>query len=124
MLYAFPHNSGHLMIAPHRHVASIEHLDDYELLELRTLTRRAWAKRRDTERWAASERKGWAFRLSRDERVTRTVARVRAVAAISRSTYSRVPADGLRGGRTRRRTKWRRGLPIASPFHHLSTVSP
>jgi hypothetical protein len=41
----------------------------------------------------------WAFRLSRGERLARTVARVRVVAAISRSRYSRVPAGGLRGAR-------------------------
>jgi len=38
MLNAFPCNSGHLMIGPFRHVASIEHLDDEELLELMTGT--------------------------------------------------------------------------------------
>src|SRR5215210_4954810 len=41
MLNAFPYNSGHLMVSPHRHVASIEELDDDELLELMTLARRA-----------------------------------------------------------------------------------
>jgi len=41
MLNAFPYNSGHLMVSPHRHVASIERLDDDELLELMTLTQRA-----------------------------------------------------------------------------------
>ena len=41
MLNAFPYNSGHLMVSPHRHAASIEDLDDDELLELMTLTRRA-----------------------------------------------------------------------------------
>jgi ATP adenylyltransferase len=41
MLNAFPYNSGHLMVSPHRHVASIEDLGDDELLELMTLTRRA-----------------------------------------------------------------------------------
>jgi ATP adenylyltransferase len=41
MLNAFPYNSGHVMVFPHRHVASIEELDDDELLELMTLTRRA-----------------------------------------------------------------------------------
>ena len=41
MLNAFPYNSGHLMVSPHRHAASIEDLDERELLELMTLTRRA-----------------------------------------------------------------------------------
>jgi ATP adenylyltransferase len=41
MLNAFPYNSGHLMVAPRRHVASIEDLGDDELLELMTLTQRA-----------------------------------------------------------------------------------
>ena len=41
MLNAFPYNSGHLMVSPFRHVASIEDLDDDELLELMTLTQRA-----------------------------------------------------------------------------------
>ena len=41
MLNAFPYNSGHLMVSPHRHVASIEDLDAGEVLELMTLTQRA-----------------------------------------------------------------------------------
>jgi ATP adenylyltransferase len=41
MLNAFPYNSGHLMVAPHRHVASIEDLEDAELLELMTLAQRS-----------------------------------------------------------------------------------
>ena len=41
MLNAFPYNSGHLMVSPHRHIASIEGLDRDELLELMTLTQRA-----------------------------------------------------------------------------------
>jgi ATP adenylyltransferase len=47
MLNAFPYNSGHLMVFPHRHVASIEDLDEDELLELMTLTRRALRAVRD-----------------------------------------------------------------------------
>jgi hypothetical protein len=47
---------------------------------------------------------GWAFRLSRGERVTRTVAPVRAVAAISRSTCAQDRPAAFRGRRTRRRT--------------------
>ena len=41
MLNAFPYNSGHLMVSPHRHVGSIEDLDDGELLELMRLTQRS-----------------------------------------------------------------------------------
>ena len=41
MLNAFPYNSGHLMVAPFRHVPSIEELDDDEALELMALARRA-----------------------------------------------------------------------------------
>jgi ATP adenylyltransferase len=43
MLNAFPYAPGHLMVVPHRHVPGIEELDDQELLELMTLTRRALA---------------------------------------------------------------------------------
>lgn len=39
MLNAFPYNQGHLMIAPYRHVASIEDLDEPESLELMGLAR-------------------------------------------------------------------------------------
>jgi ATP adenylyltransferase len=39
MLNAFPYNQGHLMIAPYRHVASIEDLDEPESLELMGLSR-------------------------------------------------------------------------------------
>jgi ATP adenylyltransferase len=48
MLNAFPYNSGHLMVSPFRHVASIEQLDDDESLELMTLTRRALRALRET----------------------------------------------------------------------------
>jgi ATP adenylyltransferase len=41
MLNAFPYNSGHLMVAPRRHVASVEQLDGDELLELMRLTQQA-----------------------------------------------------------------------------------
>jgi ATP adenylyltransferase len=41
MLNAFPYNSGHLMVSPHRHVPSLEDLDERELLELMTLTQQA-----------------------------------------------------------------------------------
>jgi ATP adenylyltransferase len=48
MLNAFPYNSGHLMVSPHRHVASIEGLDHDELLELMTLTQQALRALRET----------------------------------------------------------------------------
>jgi ATP adenylyltransferase len=38
ILNAYPYNNGHLMIAPYRHVPSIEELDGDVLLELMTLT--------------------------------------------------------------------------------------
>jgi ATP adenylyltransferase len=41
MLNAYPYNSGHLMVAPRRHVPSLEDLDADELLELMTLTQRS-----------------------------------------------------------------------------------
>src|ERR671936_3034082 len=41
MLNAFPYASGHLMVAPHRHVAGLEDLDGDELAELTELTVRA-----------------------------------------------------------------------------------
>jgi ATP adenylyltransferase len=41
MLNAFPYNSGHLMVSPHRYVPSVEDLDPGELLELMTLAQRA-----------------------------------------------------------------------------------
>src|SRR5437588_739351 len=41
MLNAFPYNNGHLMVAPYRHVASLEALDQRELLELMTETQAA-----------------------------------------------------------------------------------
>jgi ATP adenylyltransferase len=40
ILNAFPYNSGHLMVSPHRHTPSIENLDGGELLEFMTLTQR------------------------------------------------------------------------------------
>jgi ATP adenylyltransferase len=43
MLNAYPYAPGHVMVVPHRHVPTIEALDDPELLELMTLTRRALA---------------------------------------------------------------------------------
>jgi ATP adenylyltransferase len=34
MLNAFPYNSGHLMVVPHRHIANLGELDDEETLEM------------------------------------------------------------------------------------------
>ena len=39
MLNLFPYTNGHLMIAPYRHVASLEQLDDGSLHEFMDLTR-------------------------------------------------------------------------------------
>jgi ATP adenylyltransferase len=47
MLNAFPYNNGHLMVAPRRHVASLEDLDDREALELMQLAQRALRALRD-----------------------------------------------------------------------------
>jgi ATP adenylyltransferase len=41
MLNAYPYASGHVMVAPCRHVGDLEELDDEELLGLMHLTRRA-----------------------------------------------------------------------------------
>jgi ATP adenylyltransferase len=38
---AYPYGSGHLMVAPHRHVGSLEELDAGELAEVSALTNRA-----------------------------------------------------------------------------------
>ena len=37
ILNAFPYNNGHLMVAPYRHVPSIEELEEVALLELMTM---------------------------------------------------------------------------------------
>jgi ATP adenylyltransferase len=50
MLNAFPYNSGHLMVAPRRHVASVGDLDDAELLELMQLAQRSLRAVRDEYR--------------------------------------------------------------------------
>jgi ATP adenylyltransferase len=50
MLNAFPYNSGHLLVCPHRHVASIENLDADELLDLMTLTQRSLRALREAYR--------------------------------------------------------------------------
>jgi len=41
MLNAFPYAPGHLMVAPRRHVAALDELEDDELLELMQLAQRA-----------------------------------------------------------------------------------
>ena len=41
ILNLYPYNSGHLMIVPRRHVGTLAALEDVELAELATLTRRA-----------------------------------------------------------------------------------
>jgi ATP adenylyltransferase len=43
MLNAFPYAPGHIMVAPVRHVDSLEQLEDEELLELMQLARRGTA---------------------------------------------------------------------------------
>jgi ATP adenylyltransferase len=50
MLNAFPYTSGHLMVSPYRHVASIEALGPEELLELMQLAQRSLAALRDVYR--------------------------------------------------------------------------
>ena len=46
LLNTFPYASGHLMVAPYRHVGSLEELDDEELAELMQLARRGIAAQR------------------------------------------------------------------------------
>jgi ATP adenylyltransferase len=41
VLNAYPYNSGHLLIVPYRHVASIEDLNDNELLEMMKLVNKS-----------------------------------------------------------------------------------
>ena len=43
ILNAYPYNHGHVMVAPFKHVPSIEQLDEPELLELMTLAQRGIA---------------------------------------------------------------------------------
>ena len=40
MMNLFPYNSGHIMVAPRRHIARLAEADEAELLELMSLTRR------------------------------------------------------------------------------------
>jgi len=44
MLNAFPYNNGHVMVAPYRHVRSLEALSDAELLDLMKLVTKTKAK--------------------------------------------------------------------------------
>lgn len=48
MLNRFPYNSGHLMVAPVRHVAGVEGLDDEEAADIFRLARRSTACLRET----------------------------------------------------------------------------
>ncbi|HEY1593197.1 MAG TPA: HIT domain-containing protein [Solirubrobacteraceae bacterium] len=41
MLNAYPYAPGHVMVAPYRHVAGLDELDDDELLDMMRLARRA-----------------------------------------------------------------------------------
>jgi ATP adenylyltransferase len=41
LLNAYPYAPGHVMVAPYRHVAALQDLDDDELLDLMRLARRA-----------------------------------------------------------------------------------
>lgn len=47
MLNAFPYTNGHLMVAPYKHTADMDELDDAELLEINQLVASAvrWLKR-------------------------------------------------------------------------------
>ena len=47
MLNTYPYTSGHVMVAPFRHVPSIEELPEAELLELMQLARRSLAALRE-----------------------------------------------------------------------------
>jgi ATP adenylyltransferase len=47
MLNAYPYTSGHVMVAPYRHVSELEDLDDGELLDLMRLARRAMRAARE-----------------------------------------------------------------------------
>ena len=47
ILNKYPYNNGHLMVAPFRHVPSIEELNEAELLELMTLTQESLAALRE-----------------------------------------------------------------------------
>jgi ATP adenylyltransferase len=47
MLNAFPYGPGHALVAPRRHVAELDDLNDEEMLELMVLARRAVAAQRE-----------------------------------------------------------------------------
>jgi ATP adenylyltransferase len=48
ILNLYPYNTGHLMVAPYRHVGELEDLTDEESGEIWTLTRRSVKAHRDT----------------------------------------------------------------------------
>ena len=48
IMNAYPYNAGHLMVAPYRHVASLEELTDAELKEHFEIVRRSITILRDT----------------------------------------------------------------------------
>lgn len=50
MLNAYPYTSGHVMVVPYRHIASLDDLDHAEQLELLAMTRRAVAALRQVMR--------------------------------------------------------------------------
>jgi ATP adenylyltransferase len=54
MLNAYPNTNGHLMVAPYRHVPSIEPLTAPQLTELMTLTQRSLAAVREAARTAST----------------------------------------------------------------------
>ena len=41
ILNAFPYSNGHLMVTPFRHTSDLNELEDQEMLEMMTMTRRA-----------------------------------------------------------------------------------
>ncbi len=48
ILNLFPYNTGHLMVAPYRHVGELEDLSEDEVTEIWTWTRRSVAAHRET----------------------------------------------------------------------------
>lgn len=56
MLNAFPYTSGHLMVAPYRHTATLNDLSDEELLEINQLVR-------DCANWITSVYKPDGFNI-------------------------------------------------------------
>ncbi|MBX3111139.1 MAG: HIT domain-containing protein [Fimbriimonadaceae bacterium] len=56
MLNAFPYTSGHLMVAPYKHTADLDELDDDELLEINQLVAAA-------VRWVSAAYKPQGFNI-------------------------------------------------------------